>query len=87
MIERHTGTNGGYLVDVLAYLPERGDGPWVTLTAEGYSSIKERPVVKVVDGDIKFIKQQKVTPKKSTKKVGKTGSKPLPSRRKRSAGR
>lgn len=87
MIERHTGTNGGYLVDVLAYLPERGDGPWVTLTAEGYSSIKERPVVKVVDGDIKFIKPQKVTPKKSTKKVGKTGSKPLPSRRKRSAGR
>lgn len=70
LIERHTNFNDGFMVDVLAF--DNDKFFWVPVAAEVYASAKERPTVKIVDGEIKFVKPQAAQKPASTAR--KTGS-------------
>lgn len=70
LIERHINYNDGFIVDVLAF--DNDKFLWVPVAAEAYVSAKERPTVKIIDGEIKFVKPQATQKPASTAR--KTGS-------------
>lgn len=78
LIERHTDDSGNFLVDVLKF--DDSDLMWTPIAVERYTSEKDRPTVKVVDGEIKFVKPQKAVAPGTAKKAGRPAPK-SPARR------